>query len=109
MDEGRKLAELIRYRSCEQVVLEIQSSETGQIGEELIGDVAGEGIEGEIEKGELRRERDGGGWGWKIPAREVVALEVEVAEGRKREDIIGKSPGEAIGSKAEGGQGIEPP
>lgn len=107
MDEGRKLAELIRYRSCEQVVLEIQSSETGQIGEELMGDVACDGIEGEIEKGELRRKRGGGGWDRKIPRREVVVLEVEVAEGRKREDIVGKSPREAIGSKAEGGQGIE--
>lgn len=109
MDEGWKLAESMRYRSCEQVVLEIQSSEAGQIGEELIGDVTGEGIEGEIEKGELRRKRGGGGWDWKIPAGEVVVLEVEVAEGRKREDVIGKSPREAIGSKAEGGQGIESP
>lgn len=109
MEKGRKQAELIRYRSCEQVVLEIQSSETGQIGEELMGDVAGEGIGGEIEKGELRRKRGGGGLDWEIPPREVVVLEVEVAEGRKGEDIIGKSPREEIGSKAEGGQGIESP
>lgn len=41
MDKGRKLAELIRYGSSEQVVLQIQSCETGQVGDELTGDGTG--------------------------------------------------------------------
>lgn len=94
---------MIRYGPCEGVVLQFQFSETRGIVEEFVWDISREGIEGEIKEVELWRKR-----GWNFP-REVVVLEVHVADGRKREDIRRKSAREVIGSKAEGSQCIQSP